>query len=187
MENLHTLLRAKIEHPDRLTLLAGNHEGYLAKRFYPANFWESLSDREVEMYGRLLEKLPLAVSTENGVLALHGALPELSSLEEIEAISWADDNWDRVVWGDFMEREGEILGDWGGRPQFGSRYFRRLMDQYGKQLLIRSHQPHAPQYMFNKRCLTIFTSHAYLSTRTIAIVDLERVVSTAADVILKTI
>ena len=64
-----------------------------------------------------------------------------TALEEINEIEWGDDQWDRIVWGDFVEREDEILGDWGGRPQFGQRYFDRMMDRYKKRVLIRSHQP----------------------------------------------
>ncbi len=187
MENLHTLLQMKVEHPEEVYLLAGNHEGYLAKKFYPANFWESLSDAEVETYGRLMEKLPLAATGENGILALHGALPDISSLHDIEDIPWGSDSWDRIAWGDFLEKEVESLGNWGGRPQFGGQYFSRVMDQLEKDVLIRSHQPHAPQQMFNKRCVTIFTSHAYLSTRTVVIAELDKKVQSAKDLTFKKI
>jgi predicted phosphodiesterase len=187
MENIHTLLQVKVEHPEEVYLLAGNHEGYLAKKFYPANFWESLSDGEVEAYGRLMEKLPLAATAGNGILALHGALPDISSLDDIDKISWGSDSWDRMAWGDFLEKEIESLGNWGGRPQFGGPYFRRVMDQLEKDVLIRSHQPHAPQQMFNKRCVTIFTSHAYLPTRTVVIADLDKKVQTAKDLTFKKI
>jgi len=98
-----------------------------------------------------------------------------------------DENWDRMVWGDFVENEMEILGDLWGRPQFGRRYFERLMERYQKEVLVRSHQPHAPLTMFKKRCITIFTSHAYLPVRTIAILDLEKEVRSAEDMVLERI
>jgi len=186
-ENIHYLLRLKSEHPDEIFLLAGNHEGYTVKEFYPANFWNSLSAKKKENYGLLLSKFPLAATSRNGILALHGGLPDLNFLEEIDQIEWGDLNWDKMVWGDFVESEADVLGDWGGRPQLGRRYFGRLMDRYQKQVLIRSHQPHAPPLMFNKRCITIFTSNAYLPFRTIAIADLEREIQTAEDVVLERI
>ena len=96
-----------------------------------------------------------------------------------------DDQWERIVWGDFVERDGECLGDWGGRPQFGRRYFDRMMDRYQKQVLIRSHQPFAPLFMFQKRCVTIFTSYAYGLERHVAIVDLEKEIRTAEDITLQ--
>jgi len=61
------------------------------------------------------------------------------------------------------------------------------MDQYQKQVLVRSHQPHAPVTMFDKRCITIFTSHAYLPSRTIAIADLEKEIRNAEDTVLERI
>jgi hypothetical protein len=41
--------------------------------------------------------------------------------------------------------------------------------------------------MFEKRCITIFTSRAYLPLRTIVIVDLEKEVRDARDVIVERI
>jgi hypothetical protein len=186
-ENILHLLRLKIDHPDDIFLLAGNHEGYRAKRFLPANFWDSLSTPEREEFGGLFEKLPLVATAENGMLALHGGLPDLPILEDVNRITWGDDPWNTIVWGDFVEEQGDLLGDWGGRPQLGEQYFRRLMQRYEKQLLIRSHQPNSPLEMFNQKCITIFTSHAYVTTRTIVEIDLEKEVRTAADVTIKAI
>ncbi len=180
-ENIDCLLQRKWERPKEIILLAGNHEGYSAKAFSPANFWETLSSQEREMYGSLFSRFPLSVTSPNGILAVHGGLPDLGGLEEIDQIEWGDDQWDRIVWGDFVERQGEFLGDWGGRPQFGRRYFERVMDRYQKRVLIRSHQPYAPLYMFRKRCVTIFTSYAYVPDRHVAIVDLEKEIRTAED------
>jgi len=186
-ENIRYLLQVKIEHPDEIFLLAGNHEGYMVKEFYPVSFWNSLSTEEKEAYGLLFSKLPLAATTQNGILALHGGLPELNSLEEMNQINWGDDHWNRIVWGDFVEIEVDVLDDWGGRPQFGQPYFERMMDRYQKQILIRSHQPNAPLLIFKKRCITIFTSKAYLPIRTIVIADLEKKISTAEDVAFESI
>ena len=186
-ENILRLLRLKIDHPEDIYLLVGNHEGYRAKRFLPANFWDSLSGEEIEVFGLLFEKFPLVATAENGILALHGGLPDLHTLEDVNEIEWGDDHWNRIVWGDFVEEQGDLLGDWGGRPQLGEHYFSRLMERYQKQLLIRSHQPDSPLEMFNRKCITIFTSHAYLTTRTIVIVDLEKEIRTATDVTIKTI
>lgn len=186
-ENILHLLRLKIDHPDDIYLLAGNHEGYSAKRFLPANFWDSLSPVEREEFGQLFEKFPLVATAENGILALHGGLPDLTSLEDINGVTWGDDTWNTIVWGDFVEQEGDLLGDWGGRPQLGEQYFRRLMQRYQKRLLIRSHQPNSPLEMFDQRCITIFTSHAYVTTRTVVVVDLEKEIRTAADATIKTI
>ncbi len=181
-ENIQYLLELGLDHPEEIFLLAGNHEGFMVKEFYPSNFWSSLSFGEKEEYGLLFSKFPLVATTQNGILALHGALPELGTLGEINQIELGNENWDRIVWGDFVENETDTLGDLWGRPQFGQQYFSRLMERYQKQVLIRSHQPHAPLTMFDKRCITIFTSHAYRPMRTVAIVDLEKEIRSAEDV-----
>src|SRR4030043_1825610 len=59
-ENIQYLFEVKLKHPDQLFLLAGNHEGYLVKEFYPANFWDSLSSEKKKAYGLLFSKFPLA-------------------------------------------------------------------------------------------------------------------------------
>lgn len=186
-ENIHYLLRLKVAHPEQVFLLAGNHEGQMVKELYPANFWESLSFREKELYGRIFSLLPLCATSANGLVALHGALPDLNSLEEVDQIEWGDSNWDRIVWGDFVEGHGDYLGDSWGRPQFGGDYFSRLMERYRKTLLVRSHQPHAPSLMFQKRCITIFTSKAYPLHRTILVADMEKEIRDARDVVIKKI
>jgi predicted phosphodiesterase len=186
-ENIKYLLELKLEHPEEIFLLAGNHEGFMVKQFYPANFWSSLSVEERRTYGVLFSRFPLAATAPNGILALHGALPELKTLEEMKQIELGDENWDRVVWGDFVENEVDHLGDLWGRPQFGRQYFDRLMERYQRKVLIRSHQPHAPQFMFKKRCLTIFTSNAYLPIRTIVIADMEKEIRSAEGLTLERI
>jgi predicted phosphodiesterase len=186
-ENIQYLLELKLKHPEEIFLLAGNHEGFMVKEFFPANFWTSISFEKREAYGFLFSKLPFAITTQNGILALHGALPDLKSLEEMDRIELGDGNWDRIVWGDFVENETDYLGDLWGRPQFGRHYFIQMMERYQKQILVRSHQPHAPLTMFDKRCVTIFTSHAYLPTRAITIADLEKEIRSAEDVVLEKI
>jgi hypothetical protein len=60
------------------------------------------------------------------------------------------------------------------------------MSRFGKKLLIRSHQPMTP-VLYQKRCLTIFTSHAYIPVRSVAIVDLECDLRTVDDLTIETI
>jgi 3',5'-cyclic AMP phosphodiesterase CpdA len=187
LENINLLLEQKIEHPDSLYLLMGNHECYAVFNFYPADFWEGLDVELRQRYSAVLSTLPLAVSTANGIIALHGALPDVSDLEDINRIRLGTTEWHQVTWGDWQEREGEFLGidPYTGRPQFGGGWFENIMSRLGKNILIRSHQPDAPTIIYGGRCLTIFTSSAYrhyVSERTIALVDLRKVVKSVDDI-----
>jgi hypothetical protein len=187
LENINFLLGQKIQHPDSLHLLMGNHEGYDALNFYPADFWEGLDGELHQRYIEVFSHLPLAVSTPNGIIALHGALPNVSGLEDIDSIKSGSAEWHQITWGDWQEREGEFLGiaPQTGRPQFGRGWFEEIMSRLGKNVLIRSHQPDAPPTMYDRRCLTIFTSSAYrhyIPERTIASVDLKKLVKSADDI-----
>jgi hypothetical protein len=187
LENILFLLDQKVRHPDRLTLLAGNHEGYGVKSFSPAHFWERLLPGEGPAFERLFSFFPLAVSSANGVLGVHGGLPDLGSLGDVQTIRWGGPQWERITWGDFAEQAGDFLGDMLGRPLFGRTCFEGLMTRYGKKLLIRSHQPFCQRWMFDNRCLTLFTSSAYASVRQVAVFDLESEIKGGQDIDLVTI
>ena len=187
LENINFLLERKIEHPDSLYLLMGNHEGYAVGSFHPADFWEGLDAELRQRYSEVLSRLPLAVSTPNGIIALHGALPDVPGLEDIDRIKPGSAEWHQITWGDWQQRAGRSLGidPQTGRPQFGRGWFQEIMARLGKNVLIRSHQPDAPPTMYNRRCLTIFTSSAYRhysSERTIAQVDLKKPVQSVDDI-----
>jgi hypothetical protein len=160
--------------------------------FHPADFWEGLDAELRQRYSEVLSRLPLAVSTANGIIALHGALADVSSLEDINEIEPGSAEWHQITWGDWRERAGGFLGidSYSGRPQFGRGWFQEIMSRLGKNVLIRSHQPDAPPIMYNRRCLTIFTSSAYshyVSQRTIALVDLEETVKRVDDIEIETV
>jgi hypothetical protein len=187
LENINLLLQQKINYPDSLYLLMGNHEGYALGSFHPADFWEALDTELRQRYGEVLCRLPLAVSTQNGIIALHGALPDVSRLEDINQIEPGSAEWHQITWGDWQQKAGKSLGidPYTGRPQFGRGWFNEIMSRLGKNVLIRSHQPDAPPTMYGRKCLTIFTSSAYrhyISGRTIAIVDLKKPVKNADDI-----
>jgi protein phosphatase len=179
-ENLDFLLEQKEKNPDKIFLLQGNHEGHRILKFFPAEFWESLSNEEYQKYSQIVENFSLALVAKN-IIALHGALPKIEKLEDFEKIKIGDENWFRICWGDFVDEPGGDLGldIFTGRPQFGRDYFFKLMERFNKKVLIRSHQPDAPLFMFDDRCLTIFTSSAYKKERTIAIYNFEKEIKTA--------
>lgn len=187
-ENLEYLLQQKLDHPDWVHLLQGNHEGMKRMPFGPADFWESLNRTERRQCADVLDELPWAAVLPNGVIGCHAALPSVESLEAINEVEPGSAEWQQLVWGDWQDLPGDFLGDMGSRPQYGRDFFERQMETFGQSVLIRSHQPHVPQWMMNERCLTIFTSHAYgPRERTVAIVDLDREVNGGNDLRLETV
>ncbi len=163
--NIDFLLEQKIKNPNHIYLLQGNHEGYPWMKFTPVDFWSGLDKAEFKFYKEIFQQFPL-VATFNDVIALHGALPDLESLKQVNQIELGDDDWRRITWGDFSQRRGLEI-----RPTFDRDYFERKMDDFDKKFLIRSHQPDSPRKMFNDRCYTIFTSSAYGDQKTVAVVS----------------
>ncbi|MEM4625161.1 MAG: metallophosphoesterase family protein [Candidatus Pacearchaeota archaeon] len=182
-ENIDYLLEMKEKHPNDIFLLMGNHEGYEVIKLFPNNFWASLSNKEYKYYSSLLMKLPLVAITKNKIIALHGALPKVNRISEIEKIVVGDDNWKAITWGDFEfgdEEKDIVLCS--GRPKYSKEYFESIMKNLGMKLLIRAHQPTAPLIAYENRCITIFTSKYYPIPRRIAIVNLKREIKDAKDV-----
>ncbi len=179
-ENINYLLEMKKKYP-RIILLAGNHEMYSVSPVNPADFWESLTPEETTYYSEIFKLFPLAVSG-NGFIGLHGGLPDIEKIEDIEKIVENDENWIKILWGDFRDKEGEILGNIGGRIKLGRNYFFRIMNNCKKNVLIRSHDPVVPEKMYENRCLTIFTSESYGSERKIAMVKLDKEIKTLDDI-----
>ena len=160
-ENLKLVLETKRAHPETVFLLMGNHEAWGAATFSPADFWNSLDTGTAETLAAALLRLPFAAHHPSGVLAVHGAIPNLRSLDEIANIEPGSDAWRAITWGDFYAEEKTSVG---GRPGFDRLDFESRSERLGIQTLVRSHQPSAPKYLFDNRCLTLFTSSAYGDT-----------------------
>ncbi len=181
-ENLDFLLKIKEENKESIYLLQGNHEGHHILKFFPADFWRGLDKKEYKKYASITERLPLVFTTKD-VIALHGALPDVKNLNEINDIKLGSKEWLQICWGDFVEKKGQKLENKNvmGRPKFGKDYFFRLMETFNKKVLIRSHQAHSPQFMFKKKCLTLLTSSVYGKEKIIAILNKEKKIKTAKD------
>ena len=195
-KNIDLLLEAKVRNRDRTYLLLGNHEAPGTVRYRPAEFWDSLTSKEYREYRRPLSKLPLAASG-SGLIALHGAPPDLRpflSEEELQAadvntlhlingIKPKSDPWLQITWGDLSESDARRLFTRSDdlRSCYGMRYFAEVMDDLHKEVLIRSHDPRVPEVMLGGRCLTLMTSTYYAAIRKVAIADLGKETNTVDD------
>ncbi len=180
--NLELLFRAKIERPQGIHLLMGNHEAWAVAPFQPADFWEEVRPQEEEALTRTLALLPLAAHHPAGVLALHGALPDVESLQDIERIALGSANWRKITWGDWLDGPGYSHGELLGRPTLGRDFFEEVAGRLGVRVLVRSHQPQAPLYLYGDQVLTLFTTRAYgPGPRRVALLPQGKRVRTARD------
>ncbi len=160
--NLTLILSEMAAHPESVHLLMGNHEAWRIAPFSPADFWESLEPADADRLGEALCRLPLAAWHPSGLLAVHGAIPDLPSLDALEQIELGSEAWRAITWGDWEDSSGGGLPSAGwSRPAFDRSAFDRRMERLGARILVRSHQPTAPTFLFDDRCLTLFTSSAY--------------------------
>lgn len=160
--NLSLILRAKLAHPEHLHLLMGNHEAWAISRFTPADFWNALLPEDAALLGRCLSHLPYAAWHPSGLLAVHGALPAVASLTAIGSIPPGSDDWRALTWGDWIDGTiGDAAARSPSRPAFDRAVFEKRMARLGVRVLVRSHQPRAARYLYDRRCLTVFTSAAY--------------------------
>lgn len=181
--NLSLLMQAKISHPKRIFLLMGNHEAWAVAPFVPADFWRSLEPKVEKFLAETLSLLPLAAFHPAGILAVHGALPDVEELEEIDKITLGSSNWRKITWGDWVDGPGYCLDPgFFGRPAYGADYFFEVMERLKLRVLVRAHQPDAPLFLFGGRCLTLFTSHAYgPGPRRVALLSPGKVIRSAHD------
>lgn len=201
--NINYLLKMKQEYPKNLILLLGNHDYNECIPCNPSDFWDSLNKKEKKDYEALFSEFPLAVSID-GIIALHGALPNIEKINEINKISKIENKFDylisfidknkkydwieSILWGDFSEKRGYTLSEIGkGRAKFGKDHFDKVMEKIGKNVLIRGHQSNASEEMYDFRCLTLFTSCAYSRPRRIAILEKGKSAKSINDLEIKSI
>lgn len=179
-QNLDFLLKVKEKYPTQIYLLQGNHEGHRIHKFTPDNFWRSLTNYEYQKYATIVESFPFAI-TVGSVIALHAVLPDIKKLNDFNKIQLGDENWFRICWGDFSENDETTL-----RETFDREYFERIMKRLNKKILIRAHQ-NCKTFMFDEKCVTIFTSSAYLREKTIAVYDLSKRLEKGSDLEIRVI
>jgi hypothetical protein len=164
---LAALVEAKLSAPTCVHLLMGNHEAWGAMPFQQADFWQSLPPRSVSSIAEALLCLPYMAWHPSGLAAVHGALPDVSSWDEIEEIRPGTAPWTAMTWGDWVAEDREV-GKVRGRPSWGPSAFTRRTARLEICVLIRAHQLAAPLRMYEDRCLTLFSSCACGAVRQVA-------------------
>jgi len=184
LENINFLLSQKIKHPDSLYLLMGNHECEKAIPCAPGDFWQKLDKGLYNEYCDLLANLSYVAVTPNGIIASHAALPDVHRLEHINDLPLGSIGWQHTVWGDWEAERSFLLNRQSDdvRPMFGRDKFERIMSGFGKNVLIRSHQPGLPVSIYDGSCITLSTNPRYINRiQTIALVDSQREIKNIDD------
>jgi len=171
--NVDFLLDTRAKNPKQVYLLQGNHEGYMIESYNNADFWYSLDSKEQQRFFNIFKEFPYAVSVD-GIIAVHGALPNVKNLSDINKIRIGSSNWKALTWGDYSENE--VFYNEGLRKSYFQGDFEKTMQRLGKKVLIRSHDPGVPVSIYDGKCVTLFSTSSVRrgGERTIAIADFSK-------------
>ncbi len=168
LENMIAVLKAKLERPDKIVLLRGNHEDIQLNEYYGfMNVLMAYYSRFVLGYiEELYRSLPLAALMSDDYFLTHAGIPsEIVDIREIESITEDDLAYQELMWNDPNEET-----DW-----FIPNYFRGCYSFFGKEAvdnfletndlsyIIRGHSCHEEGYKwyFNDKLLSVFSAPDY--------------------------
>jgi hypothetical protein len=158
-ENIDFLLGLRNRYPENVILLMGNHETYFMGQFSPADWSESLipNSQEWNYYADKFCRLPLAVSI-GGIIALHGMLPFLDDIKEINDIklTMTSSRFEDITWG--------RLENLKSLSQYQERFQKRL-EAVNKKFLIRGHDTSVMTHTMGNKCMTLITTDYSFSTK----------------------
>ena len=154
-----------------LILLRGNHEDPLVNNVFGfrTNVNRLWGQKTWNLFNDVFSYMPLAVTT-NKIIALHGGLPQIKSLKEIEDVpkgKLTDDNkiLDQVLWNESLMDPEKVIQEWNRGIKnailYGKAFFVEIMANINKHTLIRGHDYRAKGLSYNGRCITLFTSKTY--------------------------
>ena len=103
LENLSYILGLKIQRPEKVILLRGNHEQQNLNRRY--GFYNTLLKRySIDLYDKILslyDNLSLMAVINDDNLMVHGGIPSgIDNLEEINELTSNDNRYKEVFWND---------------------------------------------------------------------------------------
>lgn len=189
--NLVYICLLKLNFPERVYLLKGNHEANYAVECFPYEFEDELINL-FGVYGRkvheeavnLFKQMPLMLKTQNGVIASHAGFPlrgqkvdDKSRYDLIVDILWSDPEVSPTFRG------------W-GIPKFSEKELSDFLKASEASCFIRGHDYRvAGKAIYSKRCITVFTCRRYASVAgiTVAKADLSKEIKDADDIILETL
>ncbi len=171
LKTILALFHLKKKHPRDVFLLRGNHECREMNSMYGFRMevLKRYDDEVWRAFNAVFEKMPLVIRTTNGVLLLHGGLPEVDSLDDIKRAPKVKDInespiVDQILWNDCQPRSRKIELSDRGVPSaftFGQTFFSKIMKRLKAHVLIRGHQFPMKGVLFSGRCLTLQTTRLY--------------------------
>jgi len=173
LENIVTLLRKKLEKPDELILLRGNHETPEMNKYY-GFLDEVLSRYSMEVYKefvRVFSSMSYAALINGTILGVHGGVAKgLVSLKQIKNLSKGDSHLEdplafQLLWNDPDEHVEEYAPSprGPGAYLFGAKPLEEFLYRNNLRVLVRAHQPFPEGYrvFFKGKLVSVFSCSFY--------------------------
>jgi len=164
------IVEMKLEAPDEVFMLRGNHESYSYVEFSPHELPLELrhafgagGEEVLEMFELCFAALPLFLLCENGVFAVHGGIyPAVGSRSELLALKPGDEAALKyLTWGDPSVTK-TFRGDLTKEVNFTHEQCLGFLDAIGAHVMLRGHDYSTLGYaLYDDRLLTVFTSRRY--------------------------
>jgi serine/threonine-protein phosphatase PPG1 len=174
VETIVYLSLLKIKHPNRITLLRGNHEsrgitqtyGFYMEcqsKFGDTTVWQYITD--------MFDYLPISALIDNEIFCVHGGLsPAIETIQEIAQINrfqeiphegpLAD-----IMWSDpDLDNPGFTLSARGAGYMFGEEVLQRFLQVNKVNHIIRAHQlcMEGYQVIFSNKLSTVWSAPNYI-------------------------
>lgn len=175
LETLLLLLLLKVNHPEHIYLLRGNHESEDINENY--GFAEEcrlrLSPNIWNCFWTVYDALPLAAIVNNSAFCVHGGIgPHMNRIDEMEIIQRPLKIRPKtpvfdMLWSDPASPETEdchwTTGERGTIVAYGKLALVDFLEQANLKILIRSHQyvKYGYEWRFDGKLLTIYSTPAY--------------------------
>mmetsp|Transcript_14345 Transcript_14345/g.54078 ORF Transcript_14345/g.54078 Transcript_14345/m.54078 type:complete len:291 (-) Transcript_14345:318-1190(-) len=172
IETICLLMALKVQYPDQIWLLRGNHECATINRIY--GFYDEcrrrFSVRLWKAFCDCFNALPFAAVVDEKIFCCHGGLsPDLSHLDQIRTINRPCEIPDTGIECDLLwaDPDGRVHS-WGSNDRgvsytFGETVVEQFLEAHGLDLVCRAHQVVEDGYEFfaGRRLVTIFSAPNY--------------------------
>jgi diadenosine tetraphosphatase ApaH/serine/threonine PP2A family protein phosphatase len=176
LKNVNFLLAKKVEQPERVFLLRGNHESPLMNYSY-GFYWEVVGrygSGAYEMYAELFSSMPYAAILNGSVFAVHGGLAKgLRNALDVRGLRKGDIEPSdpialQLLWNDPYESV-EYFAPSPRGPSihlYGRKAVDEFLESNGLELVVRAHEyfPEGLHVYFGGKVLSLFSCRHYPGT-----------------------